>query len=442
MRDLMFMAIFLPMPLICLIRPWIGVLIWAWFAYTYPNSSLWGFASTLPANMIITASVLLGWILAKDEPKLPPFDRTNLLFIGLALMTAVSIIFSRSPDYTAIKTTEYLSIFLFITLLSIFLRTPERIHALVCMAAFSIGYYAVKSTIFFLASGGANRTSGPVGTQLADNNHLAVACLLVIPLMNYLRLHARLPWVAMCALAAMVLTSLTVISTFSRGGFIGLVCMLTYLWWNSGRKISHVILIAGALTGVIYVSSDAWIARMQTIETAAEEDESFMGRLESWAVYYNAALDRPLTGVGPKSLEDPSISAEYQVNFDGKPHSIAAHSIYFQLMGEEGFVALGLYLLMLFTAWANGGWIARRARDHPDLAWAGDLGRMAQISVVAFAVTASALSLAFFDLLFSIVILLAALRRLVAARLAERTQPSVQDSPAPPLIRPASARAD
>lgn len=421
MRDLLFVAIFLPMPIICLLRPWLGLLIWAWFNFSYPNSSLWGFASTIPANMIVTLCTLTGWLLARDEPKLPVVDRNNLLFAGFSLITAISMMASLSPDYSAIKTIEYTSIFLFIFLLSTMLRTTERIHAFVWIVAFSIGYYAVRCSAFFIVSGGSYRAEGPTYTQLNDNNHLAVALLLAIPLLNYLRLHSRQHWVRFCVFIVMISSALAVISTFSRGGFIGLVAMLGYFWWKSGRKVSHLILIVGGLTLATTLASEAWVERMETIDSAHEEDESFIGRLEAWEVYWKAALDRPFTGSGPKALEDPEVNIQYRdtISADGK--AIAAHSIYFQLMGEEGFIALGLYLALLYTAWANGGWVARRTRDRPELAWAHDLGQMAQCSVVAFAITAAALSLAYFDLLFSLLVMTAALRRLVKVEIAEKT---------------------
>lgn len=439
MRDILFLLIFVPMPFICIFKPWLGMLIWAWFAYTYPMSGLWGIASSLPGNMIITASVLLGWLLAKDEPKLPAFDRTTCLLIAFALFTAISITQTLSPFYTSIKTTEYASIFLYIMLLIIFLRSEERINAFVWMACFSIGYFAVRGSLYYIASGGGYHIEGPYGTQLWDRNHLAVACLLVIPLMNYLRLHARHRGVRLCMLGTMALTALCVVATFSRGGLIGLICMGAYLWWNAGRKITHAALIAAGFALVLYSSSDAWLERMQSIDTAADEDESFVSRLDSWAVYWRAALDRPFTGAGPKALEDPEISVQYQGDQPDPSKTLAAHSIYFQLMGEEGFLALGVYLLMLLTAWANGGWVARRARGDPDLAWAAELGRMAQVSIVVFAVTAAALSLAYFDLLFSIVVLLAALRRLVTARLAEKSGVATKTRRSTPLLRPAPA---
>ncbi|MGI9499561.1 MAG: putative O-glycosylation ligase, exosortase A system-associated [Geminicoccaceae bacterium] len=436
MRDILFLAAFLPMPFICFFRPWLGMLIWTWFAFTFPLSSLWGIGTSIPGNILVTLFTLIGWVLAKDEPKRLPLDRANLLLIAFALVTSVSIMLSLSPEHTEVKISEYASIFIYLMMLSMFLHSTERLHAYVWITAFSIAYYAVKSSASFVVTRGAHHSTGPVGTILEDNNHLAVAFLLVFPLLNYLRLHSRYRWVRLCLLGTMVLTALAVVSTFSRGGFIGLVCMLGYFWWNAGRKISHLLLIGLGLLAVIYTSSDSWTSRMQSIDSAHEEDASFQGRLGAWLVYWNAALDRPLTGAGPKALEDPEVSHKYRPPLIDLREGIAGHSIYFQLMGEEGFLALGIYLAMLYTAWANGGWVARRARGDPDLAWARDLARMAQISIVVFAVTAAALSLAFFDLLLSIMIVLAALRRMVAARLVEAAE-TASPPAGTPLMRPA-----
>ncbi|MEM7045055.1 MAG: putative O-glycosylation ligase, exosortase A system-associated [Pseudomonadota bacterium] len=434
MRDLLFVMIFLPMPVICFLRPWIGLLIWAWFASTFPMSHLWGFATTLPGNMVVTAATLLGWLVAKDEAKSPPGDRTNLLFMALALVTSISILLSRAPDYTAIKTTEYLSIFLYLILLSMFLRTTERFHAFIWMIAFSFAYFAVKCSASVIVTAGAHKCVGPSGTIISDRNHFALACLIVIPLLNYLRLQARHHWVSLTLFFTMMLTCLAVVGTHSRGGFIGLVCLLAYFWWNAGRKIGYLIVMAAGLVVVFHTASDSWLSRMQSIETASEDDRSFQGRLYAWGIYYRAALDRPLIGVGPKALESRAVVANYLEVQTDQVKALAAHSIYFQVMGELGFVALGIYIALLYTGWANGRWIARRTRDHPALAWAGDLARMCQISIVVFAIAGAALSMAIFDLLLSILIVLAALRRFVAHRLK-----SVQESTAPPLADAAPA---
>ena len=77
------------------------------------------------------------------------------------------------------------------------------------------------------------------------------------------------------------------------------------------------------------------------------------------------------------------------------PH--AAHSIYFQVLGEQGWPALVLYLLILTLSLRNTFIVARQTRNQPGLAWAHDLASMIFVSLLAFCVGGAALSLAYFD---------------------------------------------
>jgi O-antigen ligase len=80
---------------------------------------------------------------------------------------------------------------------------------------------------------------------------------------------------------------------------------------------------------------------------------------------------------------------------EAKPR--ASHSIYFMVLGEHGFVGLGLYLLMIFAAWRNLVRIPKLCRDRPDLLWASDLARSLQVSVIGFLVGGAALPMAYYD---------------------------------------------
>jgi O-antigen ligase len=76
-----------------------------------------------------------------------------------------------------------------------------------------------------------------------------------------------------------------------------------------------------------------------------------------------------------------------------------AHSIYFQILGEHGFVGLALYLGLGLATWLSARSIARRAMLHDDLAsWMPLLARMVQVSLVGFAAGGTFLSLGYLDL--------------------------------------------
>jgi O-antigen ligase len=76
-----------------------------------------------------------------------------------------------------------------------------------------------------------------------------------------------------------------------------------------------------------------------------------------------------------------------------------AHSIYFQMLGEHGFVGLALFLLLGLTTWRAARAIAKRTKDDPEFGpWMPALMRMVQVSLIGFAAGGAFLSIAYLDL--------------------------------------------
>ena len=119
-------------------------------------------------------------------------------------------------------------------------------------------------------------------------------------------------------------------------------------------------------------------------------------------VDWNAAVDRPLIGVGFNAANDV-VFARY-APLDGgyavfRGRVWVAHSIYFQMLGEHGFVGLALFLLLGALSWIKAGQLARTTVGDPELSrWVPSLMRMVQVSLIGFAVGGAFLSLANHDL--------------------------------------------
>ncbi|HTD05635.1 MAG TPA: hypothetical protein VK751_17670, partial [Undibacterium sp.] len=103
----------------------------------------------------------------------------------------------------------------------------------------------------------------------------------------------------------------------------------------------------------------------------------------------------------------------------------AAHSIYFQVLGEHGFIGLGLFLLFMFTSWRTGTRLLRYCKGKEDLKWAADLAAMCQVSIIGFAIGGAFLTLAYYDLYYDIVGLLVLLDKLI---LSKKLQPESQNN--------------
>ena len=419
MRDLAFSFILAALSAISLVNPFAGLLSWAWISFALPASSLWGFATLIPANLIIAITTIIGWLLSARSFALRG-DRTLTLLWLLACIIALSTAFSLAHDVSLPKFREYMINFAFMGMILICLTTKIRIDAFVWMMVLCIGYYAFKGGIAFLISGGAYRFEGPAGTSISNNNHLAVAFLLAIPLMNYLRIHAAQKLIRNGLMGLMILSILAVLCTQSRGGFIGLLALGGSFWWMSGRRMSHLFAVIAIVGLAGALASERLVSRLQTIEIAHLQDTSFLGRVVSWQMHFETALDRPLVGAGPFAIQTWPVFGIYRPSSPivdiqlQKP--VAAHSIYFQVLGDHGFLALGLYIALLYTAWQNATWVMRRARDRLDDLWMVNLASMTRVSLLTFAIAGAAVSMALYDFFLAVLVLTACLRRKLEQR--------------------------
>jgi putative inorganic carbon (hco3(-)) transporter len=143
-----------------------------------------------------------------------------------------------------------------------------------------------------------------------------------------------------------------------------------------------------------------WYERMQTIETY-EADESAMGRIETWKMALRLANDK-LMGGGFELWTDETFD-RYTPQ---KTNSHDAHSIYFKVLGEHGWVGLVLFICIGLSAWRTGAKIVRQTRHQPELEWLSSLARMIQVSLAAYATGGAFLGLSYFDLYWHLVAML------------------------------------
>src|SRR5690606_20423076 len=116
------------------------------------------------------------------------------------------------------------------------ITTRERLHALIWVIVLSIGFYGAKGGVFTLLSGGGNRVYGPDGSFIADNNHMALAMVMMVPLFRYLQLNSGLKLVRVGLGAAMGLTIVSALGSYSRGAMVALAVTLMALIARTRRR--------------------------------------------------------------------------------------------------------------------------------------------------------------------------------------------------------------
>jgi putative inorganic carbon (HCO3(-)) transporter len=410
MRSYVFVLFFGGLVPIALAQPFVGALLWSWISFMNPHREVWGFATNLPYASITFLATLVACFVAR-EPKRFALNAVTGLLLALAVLITLTSFVTLAPEaVTWHQWDRVIKTILGSLLVACLLTDRRRIHALVWLMAIALGYYGVKGGIFTFMTGGGYRVVGPPDTTIADRNHLAVAILVAVPLVNYLRMQARHRIVRLGLLAAMGLMVVSAVGSQSRGALIALAATGLMLWLRSRGKVVSGILIVACVAGTINFMPQSWTDRMNTIGTY-EEDASAMGRVRIWEASFLLALDRPLTGVGFRGPYYQAIVNQVAPGVTAR----AVHSIYFEALGEHGFPAffvwLGLTVAGAWYAWR----LTRLGRGRPDLAWAVDLGRMSQVSMVAYLTGGAFVSLSYWDFYWMLLVVVAAAHQLAQA---------------------------
>jgi len=412
MRDLVItLIVFGAVPWI-IQRPHIGILIWSWLAYMNPHRMSWGFAYNLPFSAVTALAIFIGFFVCK-EPKRVPVNGLTITWGLFVLWMLVSTFFALHPDAAFMEMKKTMKIQLMALLTLVLMARRERIIQLIWVITFSIGFFGIKGGIFTVLTAGQYRVWGPPDTFIEGNNEIALALIMVMPLMRYLQLQVKNVWISRAILGSMGLSGLAILASYSRGALLAGVTMLLSMWWKSKNRFVGALVILVMLLSVIPFIPDRWTSRMETINTY-EEDASALGRINAWYFAYNLAKDRPLVGGGFQSFSEDAflIYAPDPLDFHD------AHSIYFEILGEQGFVGLSLFLLMWFLTYRSGSWIIHAAAKRQDLDWASDLASMLQVCLIGYLVGGAFLGLGYFDLPYHIMVLMLLTRAVVEETLA------------------------
>ncbi len=210
--------------------------------------------------------------------------------------------------------------------------------------------------------------------------------------------------------------------------------MGAFLWLKSRNKVFTALLGAIAVGLVLLVMPQQWYDRMSTIQNYDTDDSardaSMPGRWQ-----FNMAKNRPLGG-GFDSFQEYSF-----VLYAPDPEDVHdSHSIYFEVLGEHGFVGLALFLMLGLMTWRSASWIIARARRDREKRWAADLAAMIQVSLVGYASAGAFLGLAYFDFYYTLIALVVLCRTLLASDTVSRVAEPIAGVAPPSLAsRPATA---
>jgi probable O-glycosylation ligase (exosortase A-associated) len=433
MRDIILVAVTGLLILGVFKNPVWGAYLWAWYGLMNPHKLSYGFAFSLPFAQAIAAITLLMWLVARHKRGIPFSSVSALWYLLFIWMTVTSFFALNMQELVVDRWIFVAKIQLMLAVSLMLVVEAKHLKTLVIVVTLSVAFYGIKGGVFTVLTAGSGRVWGPPGSLLEGNNELAVALVMLVPYLFWMRQTLKNRWVKRACMAFIVLCIFSILGSQSRGALLAILAMALFLGLKSGKPVQMSLLLGLGLLVAIAFMPDSWTKRMDTIGTY-KDDDSAMSRIWTWTTLFNVAVARPLVGAGFRAdaqvvfrnyaPQGPEWSA-----FDNLVY--VAHSIYFQMLGEHGFVGLGLFLGLWAAVWLHARKLIRKSEKHPSLAdWLPLLMRMTQVSLIGYLVGGAFLSLAYLDLVYYLMGYVIVADRLVRdAELAPALPPAANQKP-------------
>jgi probable O-glycosylation ligase (exosortase A-associated) len=418
-----------------------------WFALFRPQDWLWIDVTSLRLSLLLGIILLVPALLSGRLPNIThPLSIGMILFVWSASITQTVAV---RPDIGWVWIDFLVRLFLASMMIVTLATDPRKLLGVLAVVAGSLGFHASKAGLAYVVGGGTRFADGLAGA-FVDNNGYALAAVMIIPLLlataqnvDLLYTGRLLPWVRRAFYASLPLCMFAVIGTYSRGGFISLsVATLTFILLQE-RRASALAGLALVVTIALLVVPipQSYIDRLQTIQTYNEiGEESAMSRPHFWRVGLRMVGANPL-GIGLKQYE--AAYDKYDFSYGRYGHKRAVHNSHVQVLAELGYPGAAIWGGCFGFAFFACFRVRRRARaadlDPRTAAFLRTTADGLIVSMFAFVVGGSFLSLAVNDLTWLIFGIVAALDRV--ARHPAAAPVAVRHEEAPLPLHPIWAKA-
>ncbi|MBN2321715.1 MAG: putative O-glycosylation ligase, exosortase A system-associated [Acidobacteria bacterium] len=405
-RDILVLLTVFGWAAVAFFRPWLGVCGFAWVSYMNPHRMAWGLAVNFPVAMVITVTTVIGAALKPKDLKFQ-IEKEGVFLLILWLWFCLTTFFALNPDPAKAELIRVSKILFMTFMTMILLVDRKKIAVFLWIIIGSIGFLALKGGVFSLVTGGAYLVFGPENSFLADNNDFAHALCMVLPLIVWQTNLKKNRRYRILFLLLVIFTIISILLTYSRGGFVTLIAVLFFYWFRSKRKIIVASIILACIIISIPFLPDAWYDRIHSIQDY-EQDASAQGRFNAWKTGWNVAKDRPIVGGGFQTYSRKT----FQI-YSPQPDNVHdVHSIYFEILGEHGFPGAAIFFLMIASAILSlikmrKIWSLRKDQ------WAEGLCNALLISLIAYLVGGLFLGRASFDLFYHFIAIVVAMKRIL-----------------------------
>jgi O-antigen ligase len=376
-----------------LINPQLGIALWVGITFV-EKLPIMSVGPTAAGLLIIAAWI--GTLRSRRAYVATVLAEHRRLLLGTALLLVwitLSAVWATDPGLVG---SELLGWYLAaITLLIVATTIASPRHLVLIALAFVGG--AVLSVLIGLATTGftgaanagdsATFIDGRLRGGAGDPNYLAAGLVPAIVLAGALIAHYRDPMTRWSLGVAIIVMTIGLAATQSRGGFIAAAVALVAALIIQRRKIAVL-----AMLGLVIVAAGAWFAvSPSALERIESIDDGGTGRSELWAIGWQIFEEHPVAGVGLNNFRAESFryvrepgNLEFVHLISERPDIV--HNVYLQSLVETGVIGFGL-LLFVMLACLRAAWRAARRFDATGRSQLADLSRSYLIASIAMLVS-------------------------------------------------------
>ncbi len=382
-------------------RPFIWVLAYLYIDILSPQKISYHLLAALPISLIAFVLAFGGWLLV--DPKIDSrFTLRQGLIAVLLVYCGMTTLTADFPVQALAKWSWVWKALVFAVFLPLTLRTRLRIEAAALVMVLSVGAIIIDGGIKTVGGGGGY---GELHLFINDNTGLyegsiiSTVAIAVIPLILWLMNHGTIfppDWrVKLFGLALMFSCALMPVGTQARTGLLCLALLAILALRNVKRRVLYVGVMAVLALIAIPLLPASYTQRMNTIQNH-QADESAATRLAVWGWTLDYVKDHPLGGgfeayrsnrvhveLKGQTTEGNNVSVEVKDAYD---KARAYHSSYFEMLGEQGWPGLVLWLWLMLS----GLWQMERIRHRwkkrtgPGETWQAPLAGALQQSLIVY----------------------------------------------------------
>lgn len=412
MRDLAFVAFLVALLGLGFRRPFLFVLAFAYVDIVAPQHLSYFLLNSIQLSAIVFGLAVGGWLLADDKRGTTLAPRQALM-AALLLWAGFTTLHADFPQFAPEKWEWVWKAMVWAIFLPLTLRTRLRLEAYLLFMTLSAAAIIIVGGIKTAASGGGYGALNLMVTSnsgLYEGSTISTVAIALIPVILWLaRFGTIFPrdWRVRLFACNLVFACLLIpVGTEARTGLICIGVLAVLMLRDVKRRFLYAGAIAVAVAVAMPLLPQSFSNRMGTIQNY-QADSSAASRLAVWAWTWDYAKKHPLGGgfeayrqnnlqvhtVSSPGAKGPVQEVDWRVQED---RARAYHSSYFEMLGEQGFPGLALFLLIH----AIGLWRMERLRrrfrgSEAEQAWISPLATALQAAQIIYLVGSLFVGIAF-----------------------------------------------